>query len=381
MRFKHHRYFDTFRRRLAPGKTNRLKLSPLLLLLTAGWPAHTRADAPAPFEWTDRTHVADAGWGRMIPLRDGRWLCVNNLYPRPNSILQLEISTDRARTWTPTGTVAETGRNLDNGEIFQMPDGSLRLTCRSLIDKRDPGASLSYHLPVYRSADGGKTWTFLSQVDTNEQANFQPGQPSQGLWEPHFFRVADGRLACAYANEKHSAEKPAFSQTCALRVSPDGGKTWGPEIALAAQPGGGGLRPGMPVVTRMSDGRFIAVYEIVGQGNADVYQKTSSDGVHWPPGLGTLIPGHHAGPWVTSLQDGRLIVTSCSNQVSYSDDFGATWLAAPPAWDYGQVYSWPAVYQTGPDEVGVMTTYHGVNIRWGQYKPRTEKPALRKKKP
>nr|MDQ2687811.1 glycoside hydrolase [Armatimonadota bacterium] len=341
------------------------------LLLTTNWATASRADA-SPFQWGETTHVANAGWGRMIPLKNGRWLCVNNLYPKPNSILQLEISTDKARTWAPLTTVGETGRNLDNGEIIQLADGTLRLTCRSVIDKRDPGANLSYHLPVYQSADGGKMWTFLSQIDTNEQSNFQTGQPSQGLWEPHFYLLADGRLACAYATEKHSIETPAYSQTCALKVSPDGGKTWGPEIPLAVQPGGGNLRPGMPVVTRMADGRFIAVYEIIGQGNGDVYQKTSPDGVSWPPGLGTFVPGQHAGPWITSLSDGRIVVTSCSNFLSYSDDFGANWQPAFPAVDVGQVFTWPAIYQTGPTEIAVMTSYHGINIRWGRYTPRTE---------
>ena len=358
---------------MARNGFKRIKLLPLLLPVLAGWAAHSRADAPAPFAWGAKTHVANAGWGRMIALGDGRWLCVNALYPRSNSLLQLEESTDTARTWTPLTTVGEAGRNLDNGEIIRLRDGTLRLSCRSVVDKHDAGATLSYHLPVYQSADGGRTWTFLSQIDTNE-LTFQPGQPSQGLWEPHFYLLADGRLACAYANEKHSAEKPAYSQTCALRVSPDGGKTWGPELALAAQPGGGGLRPGMPVVTRLANGRYMAVYEVIGQGNGDVYQKTSPDGVTWPPGLGTFVPGQHAGPWVASLVDGRVAVTSCSNFISYSDDFGATWRPAFPALDAGQVFSWPAIYQTGPNEIGVMTSFQGVNIRWGRYTPRGRKP-------
>lgn len=366
------RCLDTVYRRMTCNATIRPEMVFLMWLFLALSPLpRTVAAAPSPFTWADTTHVADAGWGRMIALKDGRWLAVNNLYPRPNSILQLEISTDTARTWAPLTTVGEAGRNLDNGDVIPLPDGTLLLSCRSVIDRRDPGAGLSYHLPVYQSADGGKTWTFLSQVDTNEQTNFQPGQPSQGLWEPHLYLLADGRVACAYANEKHSAARPAFSQTCALKVSPDGGRTWGPEVALAAQPGGGGLRPGMPVVARMANGRYIAVYEIVGRGNADVYMKTSPDGVSWPPGLGTFIPGQHAGPWVTSLRDGRLVVSSCTNFLSYSDDYGTTWRPAFPALDVGQVFSWPAIYQTGPDEIGVMTSYRGVNIRWGKYAPRT----------
>ena len=332
------------------------------------------ADPSGPLTWGETTHMADAGWGRMTFLKNGCWLGVNALYPKPNSILQLEISGDKARTWTFLATVAEPGRNLDNGEVIQLPNGDLLLTGRSVVD--GPGQPRSYHLPVYRSADGGKTWAFQSQIDTNEAPPKQPGQPSVGLWEPHFFFLPDGRLACAYADEKPAVATPAYSQIVLERVSPDGGKTWGREIVLAAQVGGGGQRPGMPVLSRMKNGQYMAVYEVVGVGDADVYFKTSRDGVTWPPGIGVRIPCQHAGPWVTTLASGRLVVTSCENQISTSDDDGATWLlATPPAWPIGHVLTWPAVYQTAPDTLAAMNTYHGVQIRWGKIMPVRPWPA------
>lgn len=341
-----------------------------LLLAALALPLCGRAaptPPPDPFSW-GTVHVADAGWGRMIHLADGRWLSVGTLYPsKTTHVLQLKISSDNARTWTTLSTVTEEGRQLDNGELIQLPNKTLLLTGRSVIDTQ------SYHLPVYQSKDGGAHWAFLSQIDTND-AVVQGNSPSQGLWEPHFFLLPDGRLAAAYANEKHSIDTPAYSQICAERVSGDGGKTWGPESVLASQTGGGTQRPGMPVVTRMRDGRYIEVSEIVGLGHADVYYKLSPDGVTWPPGIGTAIAGQHAGPWVTSLADGRLVVTSCANQVSYSDDFGTTWVRAAPAWDIGFVLSWPAIYQTGPKEIALMNTYRGINIRFGAYQPRKIAP-------
>ncbi len=311
----------------------------------------------------------------MIPLGGGDWLCVDNLYPKPNAVWQLEISHDNARTWTPVTTVAEAGRNLDNGEIVQLPNKTLLLTGRSVVLSQTPGAAESYHLPVYQSTDGGKTWAFLSQVATNEVA-FAPGVPSQGLWEPHFFFTKDQALVCAYADETRSVGTPAYSQIVSEKVSQDGGKTWGPGIVLAAQIGGGEQRPGMPVVTRMKNGQFAAVYEVVGIGDANVYFKTSRDGVTWPPGIGTAVPCQHAGPWITALPSGRLVVSSCENQISYSDDYGATWLlATPPPNLFGHVFSWPAIYQTGPDEIALMTSFHGIQLRWGQVAPKTLWPA------
>ena len=204
------------------------------------------------------------------------------------------------------------------------------------------------------------------RVDSNEGA---PGTlKKRGLWEPHFYHLADGRLAVAYANEKHASETPSFSQTCSLKISASQGADWGAEIILADQPGGGALRPGMPVVARMGNGHYIAVYEVVGLGDADVCFKISKDGEHWAPGLGERIDWHHAGPWVTTLSDGRLLLTSCANTVSCSDDEGRTWHGAGvPPWPVGggKKFTWPAIYQTAENEVAVMVSWHGVGLRLG----------------
>ncbi len=320
------------------------------------------ADAPSPFVWGVTVPVANAGWGRMIRLADGRWLCVSTLYPsRTTNILQLKISADNARTWKPIAQVVEPGRKMDNGELIQLAGGAILLTGRSVIEGQ------SFHLPVYRSDDSGVHWTYLSMIDANDSV-VNGNHPSQGLWEPHFFLLAHGRLAVAYASEKRSVQTPAYSQVCAEKISVDNGVTWGEETLLAAQPGGGGLRPGMPVVTRMRDGRYFEVSEVVGMGNANVYAKISPDGVRWPEGLGVPIPFQHAGPWAASLSDGRLLVISCSNQISVSSDGGQTWqLVTPPAWDIGFALSFPAIYQTGPGEIAVMNTHGGVQIRFGTF--------------
>ena len=332
----------------------------LACLWMLGYPTATAEPPALQLSWGAPAPVARGGWGRMIRLGNGDWLAVSTRFARPPSTLQLLLSKDAARTWTAVGEVSEPGRLLDNGDLIRLRDGTLLLSGRSLVTGE------SYRLPVYRSSDAGKTWSLLSTIDANEGA---PGSLiGRGLWEPHFYQLADGRLAAAYANEKHAAEQPAYSQVCSVKVSADGGESWGREIALASEPKGGKLRPGMPVVERMGDGRFIAVYEIVGMGDADVFYKISRDGEEWPAGLGKRIPGHHAGPWVTALAGGRLLLTSCSNTLSYSDDNGLNWHPAePPAWNVGtgKHFTWPAIYQTGANEVAAMVSWQGVQVRFG----------------
>ena len=336
-----------------------------LLLLFCGLTLAGRADVPGPFTWGATTPVANTGWGRMIRLADGRWLSVGTLYPSQSThTLQLQISTDNARTWTKLSGVEDPGRRMDNGELIQLPNGTVLLSGRSVVE------NTSFHLPIYSSKDFGATWTSLSMADTND-AVVSGNHPSQGLWEPKFFLLPYGKLAIAYASEKHALDTPAYSQICAERVSQDNGATWGPEIVLVSQVGGGGLRPGMPVVIQMHDGRYFEICEVVGVDNAAVFLKISPDGTHWPSGLGTPIPLQHAGPWAAVLADGRLLVTSCSNQISLSDDGGRTWSwSTPPAWNLGFTLSFPAVYQTGPSEIAVMNTHGGVQIRFGSFVPR-----------
>lgn len=328
----------------------------LALLVLIGVPAM----AAGQFKWAGTNFVARGGWGRMIHLADTNWLCVNTRFGRGGSSLEIRVTTNAFHSWEKISEVAEPGRLLDNGELIQLPGGDILLTGRSLIEGR------SYRLPVYRSADGGRSWKTFSSIDANEGA---PGTLKQrGLWEPKFFLLPDGRLAVAYANEKHASDKPSFSQVCSERISMDGGKTWGDEIILAAEPGGGKLRPGMPVVARMSNGKFIAVYEIVGVGDADVFSKISDDGEHWPLGLGKRIAGHHAGPWVTSLASGELLLTSCANRISRSQDFGATWkFVEPSSWKVGagKVFTWPAIYETTTNQIAVMISWRGVQMRLG----------------
>ena len=268
----------------------------LVLLFSVSFPC--AANSAVPFTWGATVPGASAGWGRMIHLSTGQWLSVGTLYPSHlTSSLQLKISADHARTWTTLSEVMELDRRLDNGELIQLPGGTILLTCRSVIDGQ------SFHLPVYRSDDNGAHWTYLSMIDASDGV-VNGNHPSQGLWEPHFFLLPNAKLAVAYASEKHSVDTPAYSQICAERVSEDNGATWGDEIVLVSQSGSGALRPGMPVVTRMNDGRYIEVSEIVGMDHAAVFFKISHDGVRWPDGLGAPIALQDAGPWVASLSDG-----------------------------------------------------------------------------
>jgi hypothetical protein len=132
----------------------------------------------------------------------------------------------------------------------------------------------------------------------------------------------------------------------------------------------------MPVVTRMNNGQFIMVFEVCITHNCEVWQKKSADGVTWPQGIGARIPEHWCGPYITSLMDGRLVVSSCGegfstttkiHPVSYSDDYGATWKRNTPPVIGGDIFGlWPSIYQTAPNEIAYV---HGDFITFGRFEP------------
>jgi hypothetical protein len=305
-------------------------------------------------------------YGRMTKLADGSWLIVYTIYDNSGYIygnahdlswqgtaLQVARSTDNCRTWAVISTLRGNNRDLDNGEIIQLPDGQLRMAARSVRWQQ------SYRICVWSSADDGVTWHWLSLPDANEGFPGTLGNPDKGVYEPFFCLLDDGTLALFYSSEKHVVENPSFSQIISEKLSKDGGKTWDNEIWVAWDPRKPSDRPGMPVIAKMANGQYLAVFEVVGSRNADIYCKTSNDGKTWSSGIGTVIPGQAGGPYVVSLADGRLAVTSNTGNVSFSENFGATWqLNDPPAWGDGTInmYWWLSVYQIRPLEIGVVAS-------------------------
>ena len=328
-------------------------------------------------------------YGRMSKLADGSWLIVYTIYRNngyqygdahglswQGTSLQVARSTDRCRTWNVIATLRGDNRDLDNGEIIQLPNGQLRMAFRSVRWQQ------SYRICVWSSVDGGVNWQWLSQPDGNEGFPGSLGNPDKGVYEPDFCLLDDGTLALFYSSEKHVTENPTYSQIISEKLSTDEGRTWGSEIWVASDPDAPAERPGMPVVTKMANGKYLVVFEVVGSHHANIFDKTSNDGKTWNGGLGETVPGQTGGPYVVSLNDGRLALTSNTGNISFSDDFGVSWrLNDPPAWGDGTIktYWWLSVYQTGPGEIGVVASVPrasggtDVRIKFGTFSLMTSK--------
>ncbi|MBV4359951.1 sialidase/neuraminidase family protein [Pinibacter aurantiacus] len=306
---------------------------------------------------TDGRHQGRYGsqYARLLKLTNGTWLAAytvsrNNGYARDSTGgLELEVSksNDNGKTWKPISVISDHGRDLDNAEMIQCKDGSLRMACRSVRWQE------SYLLPVYKSKDNGVSWTRVSIIDQNEGRPGELGKPDKGVYEPHMYFLDNGKLSVMYANEIHVTANPSYSQIISQKISDDNGATWGKEIWVAYEEGHNASRPGMPVWTKMKNGQFIVVYEVCGPQKCNIYFKISKDGVNWPTGLGTIIPDQLGGPYILALSNGSLVVTSNSSNYSISDDFGKTWRTIDQAWPKTL---WASIYQLDKNTIGAVNS-------------------------
>jgi len=149
------------------------------------------------------------------------------------------------------------------------------------------GGVAAEDLQLYVSTDQGRTWHYRSSIVRG--GGHPSDKDNHGVWEPNIRILDDGRMVAYYSSEQHKAE--GYNQLLAHKVSLDGGRSWGAEHIDVAVPGGV-ERPGMAVVDRLPDGRYVMSYEdIDGPQNGHVYLKFSRDGLDWgdPADRGTPV--------------------------------------------------------------------------------------------
>ena len=314
---------------------------------------------------------------RMLELKDGSFLCVYTFYDNNGYRLEVNggtklgfsLSRDQGRTWEQISTLSHPSRDMDNGQLAFAENGDILLSCRSVRWHE------SYYLPLYRSGDGGRTWEFSSMIDETSGHPGALGNPDKGLYEPHLYRLADGRLAVMYANEKHVKRAPHYSQIISMKVSPDDGETWGEEIFVAWDPEKPYLRPGMPVWTRLRNGTYMVVFEVGDtsvkpEATFYIYYKTSQNGVHWEPGIGTRIPGQWGGPYLEELEDGRLLVSSNGGAVSLGTSDGTDWKVLQPE-AFGS-FTWSSLKALSGNRFALFNSCareeggHNIQLRFGE---------------
>ena len=222
-----------------------------------------------------------------------------------------------------------------------MPAGTLIIGADSINE-----GWTEIHIVLFRSFDGGDTWECFKTLAGGGSALGAKG----GVWEPFFYCTDDGTLVCHYSDEVNSPS----SQMLVYKSTTDG-ENWS-DIVKTVELTERGLRPVMPVVTRLVDGRYMMVYEIVVLPGNPVYCKYSEDGLDWGDAndRGTLIKTDDnktlaATPWVawspvkTIEEQGMIVVTGwrmasgaseTGSDIFLSFDGGESWTSMPNFYSY-----------------------------------------------
>ena len=199
-------------------------------------------------------------------------------------VVPIMQSTDGGVTWEPYGKIEDTQNGYGirfQPVMFELPQQCGDLPAGTIVFAGNsvPLDFTSTELSFYISRDHAKTWEFRSSIVKGGppvEQNFDALGPAR---QPPPYLDTYGRIAVAFTDERPHTD-PRFNQTLAVIASDDGGKTWS-EPKYTVKIPDRTLRPGMPIVTRMGNGKYIMVYEIVGYPECDIYYKLSDDGWDW----------------------------------------------------------------------------------------------------
>lgn len=270
---------------------------------------------------------------RMYQLQDGTMLCgFDASLGAPNARIAIVRSTDQGRTWSePIIGAEKAGYDCANANFIQLENGDILLAYRAVKG----GEKIDAKILCSVSHDNGHTWELHSSIIET----YGPG----GVWEPHFIMIGD-QVAVFYANDSQQAMGNTGYQNIEFKLLTEEG--WG-ETRIASNGNETRSRDGMPVVDRLSDGRYIMVVEANDFPDYVfvVQIKFSPDGLDWSDPLKTIyVPtrkgaGKKAGaPYITVLLGDVLVVSFqtdedatqsgdgvCTMKVITSTDLGTTW--------------------------------------------------------
>jgi len=227
---------------------------------------------------------------RVIQLRHSPGAAGHLLAPfarRPS--IPIYRSTDNGDTWEQISQVDGLRQQPALLELPQANGGfpAGTILAAGLASDSPPNTT---ELKVYVSTDGGIRWEYLSTIAEGGRGIYDAAQRAGDtretpVWEPFLYMDEYGRVVAYYSDERFKDDN--FNQLLAHRVSEDGGRTWG-EVDFDVAIPDGQTRPGMSVVTRMPDGNFFMIYEIVSlpgyplePRSNPVHFRISPDGVDW----------------------------------------------------------------------------------------------------
>jgi hypothetical protein len=266
----------------------------------------TYPTASANYTGSVRLAHSGAANGRIIAAHDNGLNYGTNGSGEPLGI-RVYKSDDNGKTWSNISVAGDLvhGWQMFEPALFELPvqigSGGTALPAGTLLlstlavgaTPQGQASPFGADMEIYKSADQGATWSFLSSCDSipvNTQVF------GAGIWEPTLNLDSSNNLVCYFSDERASGSSGGpgntghYSQMITHRISTNGGQSWGSEVFDIAV-GDGVQRPGMPQVVKLPNGTYFMTYEVCGQPDCQVRYRTSSNGTSWGTvtNLGTTI--------------------------------------------------------------------------------------------
>ncbi|MFD7311665.1 ricin-type beta-trefoil lectin domain protein [Promicromonospora sp. NPDC059942] len=173
-------------------------------------------------------------------------------------------STNGGQSWSAVSTITSNtpGWDLEAPTLYEVPRAINGLAAGDVLAAGTAwqvGDYSTQKVEVFRSTDRGATWQFLSNCT---QTSGQPDTWGHGIWEPVFLVTEDDRLACFISDER-PANTPTNNQVIGHYTSSDGGRTWSSSMTVDVSfPADNLRRPGMQTFAALPDGDHLMAYEM-----------------------------------------------------------------------------------------------------------------------
>ncbi len=203
--------------------------------------------------------------------------------------------------------------------LFELPEkvGSLEkgtVLCAGLAKSTNYSA-----IEIYYSTDGLKNWEYLSTVSMGGKAEMNK---ASAIWEPYLV-CENGALYCFYSDERGMT---GGGQRLVYKKSTDG-VSWGDDVKVCDfEAENDKYRPGMPVVAKLKNGKFMLIYEGVNMGThvLPIYYKVSDNIEVWDSAdHGVLMPHpvDSGSPFCAAMPDGTIIAgASGTSKIAVNTD-------------------------------------------------------------
>ena len=185
----------------------------------------------------------------------------------PND-LPIYRSTNGGVSWSQISTITSNtpGWDLDGPTLFEVPRTIPGLNQGDILAAGwgwDVGDYTAQKIEVFKSTDKGQTWQFLSNCTSTSG---QPDTWGHGTWEPVFLVTDNNTLACFISDER-PAGGPTSNQVIGHYTSTNGGASWSSNLTLdVAFPNDAYARPGMQTFAALPNGTFMMSYEMCRDG-------------------------------------------------------------------------------------------------------------------